>query len=170
MGKEVHCVENSKCEILMPSGTDICLEKDDCEKKVNIKMKRIKTISISGYIYDCNEKPVENAVVRLFEYQDCDHLKALCYTFTNSDGFYIFNLRGKFEGKYHIFASECKERRNHHCKDECDNECDIDCDDEFPCEDNCKESYSCIGCKRNDCTKRQEPKKETCKVEYSNFI
>ncbi len=166
MGREEHCIDKSKCEILMPNGTDICLEKDDCEKKVNIKMKRIKTISISGYVYDYDEEPVENAVVRLFEYEDCDHLKAVCYTFTDCDGFYIFNLRGKFEGKYHIFVSECNDIRKHHCKDACD----LDCDDDLSCEDNSKESYSCIGCKRKSCTKRKESEKETNKIDYSNFI
>lgn len=167
---------NQKCEILMPNGADICLEKNDCEKKVNIVMKKMKTINISGYVYDCNEKPVENAVVRLFEYEDCDHLRAVCYTFTNCDGFYVINLRGNFEGKYHIFVSECKEVKKRHHKDECnknhnrDCDCNHDCDDDFSYMCDSMESYSCAGCTRNDCTKRQEAKKECNKIDYSNFI
>lgn len=177
MNREEHYVGNSKCEVLMPSGTDICVDKDDCEKKVNICLECVKTVNISGYVFDCNERPVKNAVVRLFEYEDCDHLKAVCYTFTDCNGFYVINLKGNVEGKYHIMVSECREvKKNSGHGSECK---DCNCKDKGPCRE-CDDSMYCDEfeeeetypyreCKRKEGNKRQEQKREN-KIDYSNYL
>ena len=129
MEREERFAGNSKCEIFLPNGTDICLDKNDCEKKVNIALDKMKTVNISGYVFDCNDNPLEKAIVRLYEYVDCGNLKAVCYTLTNCEGFYEFNLKGDFVGKYHISVSICKEiRKRHHKDNDCDCDCDCDCD------------------------------------------
>lgn len=177
MNCEEPYIVNSKCEVLLPSGTDICIDKDDCEKKVNICMECVKTVNISGHVFDCNERPVKNAVVRLFEYEDCNRFKAVCYTFTDCNGFYVINLKGDVEGKYHIMVSECREVKKNSCHgNDCKN---YDCNDKGSCRE-CndsmywdefeeEDSYSYRECKRKECNKCHEQKREN-KIDYSNYL
>lgn len=155
MDREDCVMEHSKCEVLVPDGKDFCIEKDDCEKQVDICLKKRKNVSIFGYVCDCKDRPVKDAMVRLYQYEDYDMLREICHTYTDCDGYYQFNLRGNYEGKYHVFVSESncceKESGNATCRKHI-------CEEMYSC--------SCAQCQRNEYPKNSSRKTHTNKVDY----
>ncbi|MBC5628549.1 carboxypeptidase regulatory-like domain-containing protein [Clostridium sp. NSJ-6] len=58
----------------------------------DIIIKDVEDIIIHGKVYDDNNNPVENAVVKVFYTNDNGNEVGYCHVFTDSDGEYMVNL------------------------------------------------------------------------------
>lgn len=159
MGKEEYYIETSKCEVFGPNGKDFCVEKNECEKRVNLCVDKRKNIFIHGYIIDYRERPVKDVVVRLFQYKDQNYLKSVSHTFTDCNGYYEFNLGGDYEGRYHISVSDYSDRKKKSYGDLPSYD-DYDYDMDYGYEDD--ELCQCEYCR----ARRKSKRNDICKVNY----
>lgn len=75
--------------------------KERSEVKIgDIIIKDSPDIIIHGKVYDNNNNPLDNAIVKVFYINDEENEIGYCHVFTDSDGEYIVNLpREIFDGK-----------------------------------------------------------------------
>lgn len=105
--------ESPKCEepctTILPGGTDICIERNDCKVRADITLERVRSVIIWGTVKDCTGMFVPNALVKLLRYTgECgSELKEVCRTHTDCQGYYQFDLEQGCEGRYRVLVSSC---------------------------------------------------------------
>lgn len=99
------------CTSILPRGKDIFISKNDCDKQVNIKVDKVSTVIIKGYVTDLYDRPVSNALVSLIKCLDNGRKITICHTYTDCDGYYQFDIKknrdDNCEGKYRVYVSKC---------------------------------------------------------------
>lgn len=115
---------------VIPSGTDVYINKNDCEVKADITVNRIKNIVVWGYVRDCKGYPIEEAFVNLLKYENSynNELKAISHTYTDCNGFYQFDLPSTCEGRYRVNVNKCSygnERNNCDFQSKQDSRCSL---------------------------------------------
>lgn len=96
------------CVAIIPCGEDISIERSDCEVQADLCLSRRETVVIWGNVTDCQNNPVDGALVKLLKYADgCSgELQGICHTYTDCKGFYQFDVPRCTEGKYRVIASK----------------------------------------------------------------
>lgn len=109
MNKPSDNYHDDSCSSIIPNGADLCVNKNDCEIKVDISVERIKSVVIWGHVLDCENRPVANALVKALKYINDrkNELEGICHTYTDCNGFYQFDLANCYEGRYRVAVSKC---------------------------------------------------------------
>lgn len=135
--------ENQKCETpcttILPGGTDLCVDRNDCKVRADITLDRVRSVIIWGTVKDCTGMVIPNALVKLLRYTgECGcELKEICRTHTDCQGYYQFDLEQGCEGRYRVLVSSCasinKEEPCEKCKKEkpCPPPCDTFLDKQY---------------------------------------
>lgn len=97
-------------ELIIGNNADLCVNKDDCEVKVNIGVKRLNTVRLWGQVLDCDGYPVANALVKLLKFTNqngvCNY-EGVAHTISDCNGFYQFDVPSTCAAvKYKILVSK----------------------------------------------------------------
>lgn len=97
----------STCYTGIPTGVDICVQKNDCKIRADLKANCKKNVLIWGYVCDCNNKPIEGTLVHLLQYiGSCTNdVRPVCQVYTDCKGYYQFDLPANSEGEYRVVVS-----------------------------------------------------------------
>lgn len=119
MIKERTCCKKKSRISIIPKSVNLNINRNDCDIQMDISVERIKNTTVWGYVTDCENKPVPGVLVRLMKcIKCCTNLQNVCFTYTNCEGFYKFELQKNVEGDYVILLSKCASYED-----------DVDCDD-----------------------------------------
>ncbi|OQB22827.1 MAG: hypothetical protein BWY11_02032 [Firmicutes bacterium ADurb.Bin182] len=86
-----------KCEAILGSASEFEVRENDCEIRADISVRKIGCVRIWGRITDCNDNPVEEALVKLLKKNDlsgCVKYEGVSHTVSDCEGFYQFNVCG----------------------------------------------------------------------------
>lgn len=144
--------KGNQCSSIIPNGVDVCVDSCDCKVRADVTVERVKNVMIWGYVTDCLNKPVSNALVRLMKYQrGCNsNLQDICHTYTDCNGYYQFDLEQNCEGRYRVVVTQCTRYNNCNTEKSCMDTCEpINCPP-ASCKQYCDPVPSCRSTSRNN--------------------
>lgn len=100
--------EKEVCDRIGPSSTDVWIHEDDCNVQADIKVEKIRTTLLWGYVTDRMDTPVEDATVTLLRLKNGYRCEEVCLTHTDCTGYYQFELPFDMKGSFRVAATKSR--------------------------------------------------------------
>lgn len=98
--------EKEACDSIGPNSCEVRIQEDDCNIRADIRADKTRNTLLWGYVTDSMDMPVEDATVTLQRLKNGYRCENICYTHTDCNGYYQFELSCDMKGSFRVVATK----------------------------------------------------------------